>query len=51
MALGVAAAVGVARWRTKHSERTGQPARTGLWALPIGAAVLALYLIGLLIKR
>lgn len=30
----------VARWRVRVSERTGQPARTGLWALPVAAVVL-----------
>ncbi|MET0147154.1 MAG: ABC transporter permease subunit [Ilumatobacteraceae bacterium] len=29
----------VARWRRAVADRTGHPARTALWALPIGAAV------------
>lgn len=35
----IAAAV-VARWRVAVSARTGQPSRSGLWAIGVGAAVL-----------
>jgi len=39
--LGMAAAWGVGRWRTTVAERTGQPARTALFALPVMALIVA----------
>lgn len=42
VAVGAAALVafGVSRWRSATSARTGRPARTGLWAIPVAAIVL-----------
>ena len=39
-ALTVVAVVAVVAWRRRVAERTGTPARTALFAIPIGAAVL-----------
>ncbi|MFV0308266.1 MAG: ABC transporter permease subunit [Desertimonas sp.] len=47
VALAVLVAIVVGRWRTGRSERTGRPARTGLWAIPAGAAVLVVVWMGL----
>jgi general L-amino acid transport system permease protein len=40
IALSVATAWALARWRRRVADRTGRPARTGLWALGGGAVVL-----------
>lgn len=40
-AVAIVAAVAVARWRTRRSDRTGSPARSVTWALAAGVVVVA----------
>ena len=39
LALAIVTLIAVARWRRSVNDRTGKPARTGLWALPAASLV------------